>query len=234
MKKLFFAMASIFIMSACSEATTISTKPLTPITSESSRLIPADKLTVELSSPTPTSNTIQVTGPLTLSRNDLFQFTNKHEYLSVVLTSGKYFEDWSPGPYMGRNWAGEFQIQLCNEIGEVTSAVDLNDFGDVVFNSFFNIEFDDYNEDGNIDFTIGQYASSNGSVFKLFTLDKTGRIQELPIKGYPKLFVSSTGRYSKKLTKNKLGFSCTYYDNSIGKEVKQTFVWNGKEFISDK
>jgi hypothetical protein len=116
MKKLFFAMASIFIMSACSEATTISTT-----TAESSRLIPADKLTVELSSPTPTSNTIQVTGPLTLSRNDLFQFTNKHEYLSVVLTSGKYFEDWSPGPYMGRNWAGEFQIQLCNESGEVIS-----------------------------------------------------------------------------------------------------------------
>ncbi|ALS23901.1 MULTISPECIES: membrane lipoprotein lipid attachment site-containing protein [Paenibacillus] len=236
MKKLFIAMVSMFLLSACSEASTTSMKPPTPIITESTGSTTTDKSTVELSSPTPTSNTIQITGPLTLSRNDLFQYTNKHEYLSVVLISGKYFEDWTPSPFMGRNWVGEFQIQLSNESGEVTSAFDLNGFsnGDIVFNSFFNIEFDDYNGDGNIDFTIGQYASSNGDVFKLFTLDQTGRIKDLPIKGYPDIFVSGTGRYSTKLTKTKLGFSCSYYDNSIGKDVKQSFVWNGKEFVSDK
>ncbi|WP_173108969.1 hypothetical protein [Paenibacillus qinlingensis] len=151
----------------------------------------------------------------------------------MVLTNGKYFEDWSQGPYMGRNWTGKFQIQLSNESGEVTSALDLNGFSDIVFNSFFNIEFDDYNGDGNVDFTIGQYGSSNGNVFILFTLDKTGRIEVLPIKGYSEIFVSDTERYSTRLPKNKLGFSRTYYDNSIGKIVKQTFFWNGKEFISD-
>jgi hypothetical protein len=215
MKKLFYAsLLSVFILTACSEA----------------------KSTVDFSAPTPTSNTIGVTGPLTLSRNDLFQLTKKHEYLSVVLISGKYFEDWSPGPLMGRNWEGEFQIQLSNENGEVKSAVDLNAYfnDDVVFNSFFDIDFDDYNGDGNIDFTIGQYASSNGGIFKLFTLDKTGRIEELPIRGHPEIFMSGTGRYSTKLTKNKLCFSSTYYDNSIGKDVKKSFVWNGKEFVSDK
>lgn len=234
MKKLFFSIVSIILLSSCTEATNISTKPPTPITTEYSGSIPIDKSIVELSTPIPTSNTIQVTGPFTLSRNNLFQFTNRHEYLSVVLISGTYSEDWSPGPFMGRNWVGEFQIQLSNENGEVTSAIDLNGFSDVVFNSFFNIEFDDYNEDGNIDFTIGQYASSNGNVFKLFTLDESGRIEELTIKGYPEVFMSGTERYSTKLAKIKSGFSSTYYDNSIGKEVKQTFVWNGNEFVSDK
>lgn len=235
MKKLFLAMVSMFLLSACSEATTTGTKPPIPAT-ESTGWTATDQSTVELSSPSATSNTIQITGPFTLSRNDLFKYTNKHEYLSVVLISGKYFEDWTPGPFMGRNWVGEFQIQLSNESGEVTSAFELNGFGDseIVFNSFFNIEFDDYNGDGNIDFTIGQYASSNVDVFKLFTLDQTGRIKELPIKGHPELFVSGTGRYSTKLTKTELGFSCSHYDNSIGKDVKQTFVWNGKEFVSNQ
>jgi hypothetical protein len=184
---------------------------------------------------TTSSNTILVTGSLTLSRNDLFQLTKKQEYLSVVLTNGEYFEDWSPGPLMGRNWRGKFQIQLSNENGEVKSAVDINDFfnDELVFNSFFDIDFDDYNGDGNIDFTIGQYASSNGSIFKLFTLDKSGQIEELPIKGQREIFGSGTGRYSTKLAKNKSVFSSTYYDNSIGKEVIQSFAWNGTEFVSE-
>jgi len=185
--------------------------------------------------PTAASNAIEITGPITLSRNDLFPYGSSPEYLSVVLTKGKYFEDWSPGPFMGRNWAGEFQIQLSNDQGEVISAVDLNGYfqEDLVFNSLFDIEFDDYNGDGNIDFTIGQYASSNGNIYKLFTLEPAGRIEELPIEGHRELLISGAGRYSAKLAKNKSGFSSTYYDNSIGKTVIQSFAWNGKQFVSE-
>ena len=227
MKKFFYSMVPALLLTACSDATTNITNSPTPLYAATASPIQP--------SLTAASNTILVTGPLTLSRNDLFQITKKQEYLSVVLTNGKYFEDWSPGPLMGRNWEGEFQIQLSNENGEVKSAVDLNGyFNDkIVFNSFFDIEFDDYNGDGNIDFTIGQYASSNGSIFKLFTLDKSGQIEELPIKGHHEIFASGIGRYSTKLAKNKLGFSSTYYDNSIGKDVVQSFAWNGKEFVSE-
>jgi len=218
MKKLYYVIVSVLLLSGCSKATINDSTSPTPS-------YPATQ---------PASNTIQVTGPFTLSRNDLFPFTNNQEYLSVVLTKGKYFEDWSPGPFMGRNWEGEFQIQLSDENGEVKNAVDLNGYfnEDIVFNSFFDIYFDDYNGDGNIDFTIGQYASSNGSIFKLFTLDHAGRIEQLPIEGQHEIFVSGTGRYSTKLAKNPLGFSNTYYDNSIGKDVTQSFVWDGKEFVS--
>jgi hypothetical protein len=227
MRKWLYAMVPVLLLSACSdEATNITNSPA-----------PLYEATASPNQPSlsTASDTILVTGPLTLSRNDLFQLTEKQEYLSVVLTSGKYFEDWSPGPLMGRNWKGEFQIQLSNENGEVKSAVELTDYfyDEIVFNSFFDIDFDDYNGDGNIDFTIGQYASSNGSIFKLFTLDHSGRIEELPIKGHHEIFVSGTGRYSTKLANNQFGFSSTYYDNSIGKDVTQSFVWNGKEFVSE-
>jgi hypothetical protein len=221
MKKRFYAMVPVLLLAACSEAASTFTN--------SSPL----KDTATASPIQETSGTILVTGPLTLSRNDLFPLTNKHEYLSVVLTNGKYFEDWSPGPFIGRNWAGEFQIRLTDENGEVMSAVDLNRYfqDEIVFNSFFDIEFDDYNGDGNLDFTIGQYASSNGSTFKLFTLDKSGRIEELPIEGQNGMFVSGTGRYSAKLARHESGFSTIHYDNRIGKEVIQSYTWNGREFV---
>ncbi|MGO4372312.1 hypothetical protein [Paenibacillus sp. 2TAB19] len=227
MKKWFFALVPLLLLTACSVAPTLITNSDTNLDNTTASPIPTS-LTFD-------SNAILVTGPLTLSRNDLFQLTKKHEYLSVVLTNGKYYEDWTPGPLMGRNWVGEFQIQLSNESDEVQSAVDLNGYfkDEMVFNSFFDIDFDDYNGDGNIDFTIGQYASSNGGIYKLFTVDDSGRIKELPIKGHPEIFVSSTGRYSTKLAKSKFGFSSTFYDNSIGKEVTQSFGWNGKEFVSE-
>lgn len=104
-------MVFVLLLTACSETTTNITNSPTPLYAAIASPIQP--------SLTAASNTILVTGPLTLSRNDLFQLTKKQEYLSVVLTNGKYFEDWSPGPLMGRNWVGEFQIQLSNENGEV-------------------------------------------------------------------------------------------------------------------
>lgn len=229
MKKMFYTMVivPVLLLTACSETTTNITNSPTP-----SYAATASPVQPSL---TAGSGTIHETEPLTLSRNDLFQHTQKQQFLSVVLTKGQYFEDWTPGPFMGHNWKGDFQIQLSNDNGEVISAVDLNSYfhDEMVFNSFFDIEFDDYNGDGNIDFTIGQYASSNGNLFKLFTLDKSGGIVELPMKGHHELFVSGSGRYSTKLAVNKLGFSSTYYDNRVGKEVTQSFVWNGQEFVTE-
>lgn len=195
----------------------------------------SDSSGAEISTDPLSSEMIHITGPITLSRNDLFDLTNKKEYLNVIQTDGEYFEDWTPGPFMGRTWRGNFQIQLSNEQGEVKSSVNLNSFfdGDVVFNSFFNLEFDDYNGDGNLDFTIGQYASSNGNVFKLFTLSNSGDIKELQVKDHNGIFISDKMRYSTKLSKTSAdGFSVEFYDNSIGNIVQKTFAWKETEFVS--
>jgi len=181
------------------------------------------------------SSGIAVQSPMTLSNNDLFPINGEHQYLRLKMVKGKYYEDWTPGAYMGTIWEGYFIIELSDESGNVISQNDLSKIykGPLIFNSSFQIQFDDYNSDEDIDFTIGQYASSNGRDYKLFTIRKDGKIEELPIKDYFSLFISNTtGVYSTKLTKiDNITFKIEYYDNSNGKNLEDFFKWDGNKFI---
>lgn len=180
---------------------------------------------------------ITIQSPMTLSNNDLFPIIGEHQYLRLKMVKGKYYEDWTPGAYMGTVWEGYYILELSDESGNIISKTDLSKIykEPLIFNSFFQIQFDDYNNDGDIDFTIGQYASSNGRDYKLFTLRKDRKIEELPVKNYSSLFISNTtGIYSTKLTKiDKVTFKIGYYDNSKGKNLENVFKWNGKEFIKN-
>lgn len=179
------------------------------------------------------SDTITVKGPMTISSNNLYPYTQKNELLNLQLTKGSYHEDWSPSPFAGRNWSGDFQLVITDEHGNIKEEFQLNEHFEepLVFNDIFEIQFDDYNDDGDIDFTIGQYGTSNGNFYKLFTI-KDEHIQELQVKENPELFISNgTSRHSTKLDKvNDKSFTKTMYDNSIGKDMKDTFVWTGNEF----
>ncbi|MEA4963770.1 hypothetical protein [Lutispora sp.] len=178
---------------------------------------------------------ISIQSPMTLSNNDMFPINGQHQYLRLKMIKGTYYEDWSPGAYMGTLWEGYYIIELADESGNTIAQTDLSKIYDepLLFNSQFQIQFGDYNNDGNIDFTIGQYASSNGRDYKLFTLGKNGKVEELPINGYSSLFISNTtGYYSTKLTESNNGtFKIEYYDNSKGEYFEDAFEWNGKEFI---
>lgn len=172
---------------------------------------------------------------MTLSNNDMYSINGENQYLRLQMIKGKYYEEWSPGPYMGTIWEGDFIIELIDDSGEIISQIDLRKIykEKLIFLSSFQIEFDDYNNDGDIDFTIGQYASSNGREYTLFTLRKDGKIETLPIKGYSSLFISNTtGYYSTKLNKKTdTSFTFEYYDNSVAKNIENEFEWDGNEFI---
>lgn len=178
---------------------------------------------------------ITIQSPMTLSNNYLFPINREHQYLRLKMVKGKYYEDWTPGAYMGTIWEGYFIIELSDESGNVISQSELSKIykEPLIINSSFEIQFDDYNSDEDIDFTIGQYATSNGRDYKLFTIRKDGKIEELPIKGYSSLFISdTTGFYSTKLTKiDNITFKKEYYDNSKGKQLEDAFKWDGKQFI---
>ncbi|QJD83210.1 hypothetical protein [Cohnella herbarum] len=181
------------------------------------------------------SNSITVTGPMTISTNDLYSVTHKNDKLNLQLVKGRYYEDWSPSPFYGRGWSGDFQIVITDEYGEVKSTFPLNEHftNDLIFNDFFQIEFDDYNGDGQADFTIGQYGTSNGYFFKIFSITDDDHIKELPVSGNPELFISAgNGRYSTKLEKiDEITIKKSSYDNSIGKDVEVTLRWDGTEFV---
>jgi bla regulator protein BlaR1 len=178
---------------------------------------------------------IVVNSPVTLSNNDMFPINGSHQYLRLKMIKGNYNEDWTPGPYSGASWEGYYVIELCDEYGNIIKQTNLGDVykEPLIFSSAFELQFDDYNNDGDIDFTIGQYSSSNGREYKLFTLRKDKKIEELPIKDHFTLFISSTtGYYSTKLTKlDGITFKIDYYDNSKGKTSNRTFRWIEKEFI---
>lgn len=181
-----------------------------------------------------TFSDITILSPMTLSNNDMYP-NGANQYLRLQMVKGKYYEEWSPGPYMGTIWEGYFNIELVDDLGNIISQFDLSTVYSepLIFTSSFQIEFDDYNNDGDIDFTIGQYASSNGREYKLFTIRKDGTIDVLTIKDYSSLFISNaTGYYSTKLTKKTdTSFVIEYYDNSKTMNSENKFEWNGKEFI---
>lgn len=181
------------------------------------------------------SVTVTVTGTMTLSRNDMFTIMQKPYFIDIELVNGTYSEDWSPGPFMGPNWSGEFHLVLRDDIGNELSSATVNDFytDPLLFNATFDLSFDDYNGDGNPDFTIGQYGTSNGNYYKLFTLTSGNEFKELDTGGRDGMFISADdSMYSTHL--NKIGeasFQTAYYDNSTGQHVKSIFTWDGERFV---
>lgn len=179
-------------------------------------------------------SSVKVTGPVTISYNDLSPVTTRAVFLNLQLLDGTYSEDWTtPGPLMGRNWSGRFGLAVIDDQGRTLNSFPLSEqFDDpLIFNDFFQIQFEDYNGDGDLDFTIGQNGSSNGYFYKLFTLRKNNSIEELEIKPESDLFISSPKGYSIKLDKvDDHSFKRSYYDNVAGKQMEDIFQWDGSAF----
>ena len=166
---------------------------------------------------------------VTLSDN-----TYKDRVIRLKLVEGDYYEDWNPGPIMGSIWEGVFYIDVLDTSGNLLATTKLESIHtneNMIFTSPFQIQFNDYNNDGDVDFTLGQYSSSNGYDYKLYTIRKDNTIQELIIKDYPYIFISNrTGQYSTMLNKvDNTTFTIEYYDNSKG-TFEDSFKWDGASF----
>lgn len=170
-----------------------------------------------------------------LSDNSIdYNGDNVYETLVVEMTEGKQFEDTAPGPFQGWNWQGKFVVRLIDSEENIISELDLNrafNGEDLIFNEPFIIEFDDYNNDGNTDFAVGQYASSNGNTYRLFTI-KDSKIEVLPVTTGGIFSSMGMGRYTIRFEKSSEGgFLNSYYDNIRGKLIRQHFLWDGSQFI---
>lgn len=156
--------------------------------------------------------------------------------LQLIDVNGQYTFDPNPGGYQGKNWTGDFQLMLLNKQGKTISKLDLSSKINASsfyeqFSRKFSFHFADYNGDGDPDAALGQYASSNGYVYKLFSV-KNGTIQPLPL---PHGMIFSIDRsYSplfKKIKSN--AFQVTYYDNTVASSFQKTYTWNNDKFSSE-
>lgn len=149
------------------------------------------------------------------------------------LTEGKQYNDAAAGPFQGWNWQGKFLLQLVDSTGDTVSQLELNkafEEEELIFNRTFLISFDDYNNDGDPDFTIGQYGSNNGNLYKLFTI-RDNKIEVLPLQTGSVFSSGGNSRHSISLKRiSDIGFVNSYYDNTKGKLIEQYFIWDGSQF----
>lgn len=171
----------------------------------------------------------------TLSENTIdYNKDSRYEKVIVKMTEGKQYEETEAGPFQGWNWQGKFILQLIDDKGNEISELDLNKTfkgEELIFNRVFLLKFEDYNNDGNMDFAVGQYGSSNGNLYKLFTLIDN-KIKILPVQTGTIFNSAGNSRYATTFEKvSEIGFLSFYYDNSLGKIIKQYFVWDGSQFV---
>lgn len=180
---------------------------------------------------TPETYTAKST-PVTIAESDIdYDRDGVEEKLYVRMTSGELKEEQEPGPFAGVHWEGEFRLELVAKDGTLLHTLDLNPtFGgeSLLFdrNRAFNIGFEDYNDDGYPDFSIGQYASSNGYTYNLYSLKPEG------IAVIHRDLYTADSRYSILYEKKgDASFKNFYYDMEKGEMAKTLFTWQSDRFI---
>ncbi|MFX3635489.1 MAG: hypothetical protein ACE3L7_04325 [Candidatus Pristimantibacillus sp.] len=160
-----------------------------------------------------------------------FDQNGELEKLYVRIFTGELKEETEPGPYIGIYYEGVFRLELTAKDGTILHTLDLNPtFGNesLIFheNRDFDILFEDYNDDGYPDFSIGQYLSSNGFTYNLYSLMPEG------ITLLHRNLFTSDGRYSILYEKTgNTSFTNQYYDSAKGSEMETLFTWQGDRFV---
>ena len=158
--------------------------------------------------------------------------------IAIVMSEGAFHELAEPGIDPEWIYEGQFEIRAKDEKGNVISALNLNkSFGgeSMIFKERFNLAFEDYNNDGNLDFTVGQVGTSNGNLYSIFTVMEDATIKELPIEEGDECIFSSQFIYSPAFTRvDDTTFYARFYENTLGKHYNAYYKWDGSSFRLNK
>lgn len=148
--------------------------------------------------------------------------------LELIDVKGQFAKNPIVGPFKGDNWTGQFQLRVVSPTGKVFSKLNLTADQYALFMATFQFHFADYNGNGYPDFTLGQREGSNGSWYKLFTVDQSG-LHVLKTAPTAQIFAADFA-YSPLFEKvHSNGFKVKYYDNAKAKWFQATYLWkNGK------
>lgn len=172
---------------------------------------------------------INVLTPMTISS---VQIPHSDYHLKIRMIEGQYSEQWEPGGYRWINYDGQFIFEVSDTGGNVIKSTNLNSFynEEITFINPFDLILDNYNADGQLDFLLGQRFSSNGSTYKIFSIQETYEIIELPIEGNTDLYIADS-RHSTYLERDAEGILYyTTYDQQKGHQQKR-LLWQDERFI---
>ncbi|RJX29165.1 MAG: hypothetical protein C4525_14805, partial [Desulfarculus sp.] len=165
----------------------------------------------------------------------------QQETVQVVMQKGRRWRDDEPWCGQGDKWSGQFVLRLWRG-GRL---LDERPFAALFWppeqqgqEAFFwaprfSLVLADYNQDGRLDFNLGQYGACNGNVYRLFTVTAEGRLAVLPIEGRWFLMVSPPSRDNSTRAIRVEGGALThsYYDNTRGRRITYRYRWDGARFV---
>ena len=163
------------------------------------------------------------------------------ETIEIALVGGRRYNNTVAGPSMGEIWEGWFRIRVRDCSGDIISDRSLNDLmrlgrypvSEMWFRTpEFRLVFDDYNGDGQVDFNLGEYRTSNFWSYRLFTIGPDGTVRRLNIEGADNaLPISDPYVSTEAITVRGSGFiQSSHYHNGYGYDFHQLHEWDGERF----
>lgn len=152
--------------------------------------------------------------------------------IELRMVSGRRYVDerpWCGASQRGEpKYEGRFALRVAPGGGRPIET-DLNalfgESGDLWFYAdAWQIAFRDYNRDGWLEFSLGQYGSCNGWIYRILGVDRTGRVTTLS----DDIFSADRAASSAAFHPTQRGFRHTWYDNSRGSAFCAEFAWNEK------
>lgn len=151
--------------------------------------------------------------------------------IALVMVKGEYYDMNYAGPGGGiceENYSGEYELQAYKG-DKLLSKLNI---GNQIFGNKFDIIFEDYNKDENMDFAIGQWVSSSVNLYTIYTVNEEGIVNCIsPVD----LIASSERDYSLGFTHDENGIITTEaYNNVIGAYEKKVYFWNDESKMYER
>jgi hypothetical protein len=146
------------------------------------------------------------------------------ETVSVQMISGRRYNDTNVWCGMGEKYEGSFAVVVDIHGRRVETLLDpLLGGGPLWFPTQpWKLVMGHYNDDGQIDFNLGQYAGCNGWRYRLLSIRPTGRVEMVSLDFRANDFAPSTSQ----ITRVENGFRVTDYSNARGGNWETTYRWN--------
>ena len=179
---------------------------------------------------------IIVQDPIILATGSAKLHDNRDIYIYLEMMEGSYFQDnGTESPYL-TNYQGKYQIRVfCPETKKNLSTYPITFDGTVlVFPQSFSLIIQDYNSDGNPDFTLGQRMMGNQNyLYQFYSINADGFVETLLFDNQVFIPIASHD-FSVSVPFTNQTLFVPFYDNQLGQEIEVVYRWNGQNFVSRK
>lgn len=185
---------------------------------------------------------ITVQAPIILAEGHTQLASGENVAVYLEMIKGRYFQaDLGESPYLS-NFQGTYQFRVTEKANPsntlCTEVISFDDGGELNFSQTFVLGFQDYNGDGNPDFTLGQRSvGSTNMLYQLYSLNSDGNIYNLTFSDGHKAFIAladtnKASSFSIKLELRDGQVIIPYYDAEFGGIKEISYQWENNSFFN--